>query len=495
MKRKLTATIIFLMCLSLPVAQGSAAKGREEEQTNIVLVMDKSNSMTNTDPRNYSKFAANMVISAFDDYDIPLIASKDRLSGVRVGVLAYGAETETVCALEPVSRLDFGEVRKKINEIDYTDGSAMSGTNFFKGMEAAVQMCGGSSGSRNIILIMSDGQIDLNGAAEGGEMPEEDKKKYLGDFSKVTGSENYTVYTIGIDTSGSQGSFSDLKKLTTPDGEHATVKANSKELLELFKNFTEKLFGKGDETESRIDGKKCSFTLDKRYKSVQVFIAVNDNNDGKALKAETIKTAHSGGDVAFSEGMKIKNGALSGSSTVTVSENSGMAIGVHIDNACKGEWTITLNENADIVSVYPYNPFPWHIALLGIIIALLLLLIIMWLLYIPPVRYRKKGIPGKITVEKNAEGIQTTLHDGRFIMELMREGKFLNRGNLTVGTLLNDKRYSGLVIKYSRAKSEFDDDSLKITDGKSSVRSYSVFAQTGTIIPLDSGDITVYWEY
>lgn len=496
----ITAAIICLACLA-GCGSNSEVKG---SQVNIMIVMDVSDSMSQTDPSGCAKFATNMLVSAFDDYKVPFVSSENISSGARIGVVTYGKEAkETVelTKLKNAGKDTYDGLRKRIDAIEYDNST---GTNFYAGLDMAMDICEKNPAEENIIFLMSDGQFALNDKTVDEAKA---KQKYISKYNdRIASTPNCTIYTVGIDTSGSKDSdkyFEDLKRLSTFNENglpnHYVVKDNTTALTDMFAGFIEDIYQIINPDADKIvavpeiDGNTCTFTLDKRYKTVQVLLATDSSvGKGEKLKVESIKTPKSKGTEKCSPQMKIKG------STININENSGIAASVYIDNAYKGEWVLQLNTNASIVAkVFIFNPFPWHIIPITAALILLIILAVMWGLRIPPVRYRRKSIPGNITVSVESDGNEVYIYDNEPIVSIMRNGKYLRKGNLTLGTLLRKKKYKHLVFKYIPMEDEFGTDALEIknTSGAGGIYGCKIYVDGSGTVNLSVDEIVnIAWS-
>ena len=500
--KKLICLILASMLWLLLASGCGKASSKKTDTVNVMVVMDVSSSMSKTDPSGCARFASNMLVSAFDDYKVPLVSSENISSGASIGVITYGKEAHEVIPLTKLKDADqktYGELRKKIDSIEYDDSS---GTNYYAGLEKAMDICEKNPAGENIIFLLSDGQFALND-------PKVDEKKQQRDYiakynNKLNAMPNCTIYTVGIDTSGDTESdkyFEDLKQLSTFDEEgkqnHYIVKENTAALTDMFAGFIEdiyKVLNPGADkivAIPEIDGSECTFTLDKRYKTAQVLLAADTASGGtKELKVLSIKSPKSKEPVNCEPQIKIKG------STININENSGIAASVYIDNAYKGEWTLHLNNDASIVAkVFIFNPFPWHWVVIAAALAILIILALMWLLRIPPVRYRKKLIPGNLTVSVDNGSNEMPICDNEPIVNIIKKGKYLKRGNITLGTILGNKAYKDIIFKYVITDDEFDPETLDIVnEGSGTFRGSRLYPEGQSVISLNpETNINIEW--
>jgi len=456
--------------------------GENEKSANIIIVMDKSYSMSETDKNRAAEFAANMLVSACDDYKIPFY--KKLNTNINMGIVTFGREAEKVLELTNLHNCDeqiYEQIKEKISKINYDN---QTGTNYYAGLDMAMEMCESLPADENIIFLMSDGQLDMKGLNtnknESVDSPENVRKEFLAKYNERLNSDiTFSVFTIGIDTRkdkiGKSG-FKDLSELVELNikangrGKEYYIDNNSTDLADYFADFLENVYKllnpyadtiKMESFDIESDGNICSFSLDKKYKTVQILIAcIDENTNGDKIKIEKIKSPKSEEPIVCQKEFKI-NG-----SNITINENSGTAAGIYIDNAYKGKWEIYLNKKAKIIAkVFVFNPFPIYIIPICILLIAIFILFIMWLFKIPPVRYGKKPIVGYLTVSK----INADMQEEKRIctdFALSSGKKYTVKGNTTLATVFKNKNYKKYILKYSISNDNFNTEKITVLNSK-----------------------------
>ncbi len=511
-------TALTLMIFMFLIVGCKKQNSTSNEKTNIVVVLDVSDSMNKTDIGGGEVYFASSLLEAFNkNTNLPFKTSDDKiLDNTYFGVVTYGLHAEDefpLRALGAMSDKEYHEAFGKINGIAYDD---TSGTNFYEAVSLAYQMCENNPADNNLIYVISDGQFDLNGDKP--NPPDHTKK--LNDYKKAyeklkEDHPNYIVNTVTVNTN-TDSYGSDNPDFTVDYLEYNGI-SKKVENYEEFKDIAEDFF---EEIKSllglKIEWQKgdfpaydgiVEFTLDKDYKTVLLTISPEQTTDGMGLRRDSleppkmmsIQTPDTKGALPFEQDMKTGGFLGLNKCKISVSEEPGMELKVIIMNAPKGEWRIELNEKSTFnVTKIEHNPFPWVTVLPIITICIvLILLLLMWLLYIPPIRYRKKAIPGFLTLEKSDGYANSTIvYEEYPIYAIAKKGKFINRGNLTLGTLLADKNYKNVIIKYC-PDTDLDDAHLEVKgkDLSGNIHSFELYSDSAYIYNLNENTgFTVTWS-
>ncbi len=146
----------------------------------VVLVMDSSGSMRNTDPQSLRIPAAKLFMSLLKDGD-------------RASVISFSGEGNTLIDLTPV---DSSENEKKLFEAAEAITSRGSYTNLYgaltKGMEVLAE--DHSEGRTQIIILMSDGMMDVGDPVEDSRLVE----RIRSELSVTLEESGIKVYTIAF---------------------------------------------------------------------------------------------------------------------------------------------------------------------------------------------------------------------------------------------------------------------------------------------------------
>jgi len=504
--------ILILIILSIILLTSCKESGKNEKSANIVIVMDKSYSMSETDKSRAAEFAAGMLVSACDDYKIPFY--KKINTNINMGIVTFGREAEKVLELTSLYNCDeqiYEQIKEKISKINYDN---QTGTNYYAGLDMAMEMCENLPADENIIFLMSDGQLDMKGLSTDNDdtldSAENVRKEFLTKYNERLNSENtFSIFTIGIDTRkdkiGKSG-FKDLSELVDLNikangrGKDYYIDNNSTDIADYFADFLENVYkllnpyADTIEMESfniESDGNICSFSLDKKYKTVQILIAcIDENANNDKIKIEKIKSPKSEEPVVCQKEFKIDK------SNITINENSGIAAGIYIDNAYRGKWEIYLNRKAKIIAkVFMFNPFPIYIIPICILIAVAIIFFIMWLLKIPPVRYRKKAIAGYLTVSKISD--VNMFEEKRICTEfpLSKGKKYIVKGNITLATVFKNKKYKKYVLKYSISNDNFGIEKITIFNSKTNSVICTLYDNVETEVHISRQDrLKLLWH-
>lgn len=118
-------------------------QGAPREAVQMVLLLDASGSMRETDPKGYSKLAAGLVIN--------LLSAQDEAA-----VVEFAGEGKIVAGFQTAAHKE--ELIQAINKV----GREGQFTDFRAGLETCFELFSSASGGskRRIVVILSDGQLD-----------------------------------------------------------------------------------------------------------------------------------------------------------------------------------------------------------------------------------------------------------------------------------------------------------------------------------------------
>lgn len=128
--------------LSFPLTLSAAEDGKTVD---VALVMDSSGSMKKTDPSGLSKAAARLFIS--------LLMEKDRVGLVSFSDAAY--------PLLGLAETGDARNRKKVLKSLEKVGSSGKYTDIYAGVQKGYELLKASTSKERLIILMSDGQMDL----------------------------------------------------------------------------------------------------------------------------------------------------------------------------------------------------------------------------------------------------------------------------------------------------------------------------------------------
>jgi len=223
-----------------PVA--SASIKPSDEGYDVMLLMDSSGSMKKTDPQNYRKAAAKLLIS--------LLGQKDR-----VGILSFGNKIKTLIPLTPDLRKNKGRLFAAVEKISSREFS----THIHSAVKMGYEELKSSTRKKRILVLMSDGKLTLGDA-------EKDKAAVmeLKNFLPVLIKAGVPIYSVA---------FSDLsddkllQSLARETGGFFRFAKKDKDIHVIFTSIFEKM--KSPDTVP-LEGEE--FTLDKDVKEATLVI-------------------------------------------------------------------------------------------------------------------------------------------------------------------------------------------------------------------------------
>ncbi len=181
-----------VICLLAP----SIAHARSGSNVDVALVMDSSGSMKRTDPGSLRIPAAKLFIS--------LLGSNDRAA-----VLSFSDQGYPIASLTPVS----SETNKK-TLLDATDRITSKGlqTNLYAAFQKGMQVLldAREDGREQIIVLMSDGMMDVGDQEETGKLLDQLKSELSNELKK----NNIKVYAIAFTDQSDRKLLEKLSKQT-----------------------------------------------------------------------------------------------------------------------------------------------------------------------------------------------------------------------------------------------------------------------------------------
>ncbi|MBI4686595.1 MAG: VWA domain-containing protein [Nitrospirae bacterium] len=140
-------SIILILYSTHCHAQAEAPAG-----TDIVLLMDSSGSMKKTDPKNYRKPAARLFVSLLGE-------------GNNIGIISFGDSAASLQPLIENKKENQGKIFSAIEKIS----SAEAFTNITEAVRKGFEELKSSRHKDKVIILMSDGRIDLGSAEKDGK--------------------------------------------------------------------------------------------------------------------------------------------------------------------------------------------------------------------------------------------------------------------------------------------------------------------------------------
>ena len=449
--KRITALLVlsmFLVTISLyPVTAQSTSGDNVKKTMNLVIVLDRTESIQQSDPNRLSQEAAKLIVDLMVQ------------SGNKIGLVQY---TDKVTDRMDITVIN-GQVEKNKLKV-YIDGlGAPKGqsTDISSGLKEGVSMLAGLKMLENpVIVLLTDGKNDFNGSDRTQEISQRDLEQDL-----VTAkNKEIRVYTIGLNADGSVDKAM-LSRIAKETGGKSYIVDRANDLPDIISNvYTDALgYKKLSLGSDRVilSGSFDTYNFDVTNSSVaEANIVIYRNGD---VQVRLIKPD---GTEAYWDNDRY------------IASPSRSYMAYKILNPDKGQWRLmvkgTRNEVVKISLLYnnhlaiqmdqlssPNNPFPWKkllYALLGIIGATALVILLL------------KGIPNFIENAKpkllfgkiNFRVINTTTG-----IEEMQQSKTLapfgtsvtisklaDNPTCALNTIVISRKAQGVYLTYSEAGSE-----------------------------------------
>ncbi len=214
----------------------------KKEGVDILFILDCSGSMKKTDPQDFRKPATELMVS--------LLGPKDR-----IGLISFGDTAKTLVPLTdnfPENRKIFSQAIQKISSQDLT-------TDLYEAIRKGFEEIKGSQRSDKILLVMSDGQMDL-----GSKEKDQSALKKLFDLIPELIKGNIKLYTVAFTDLSDQKLLADLAQRT--GGFFGMAKAD-KDLHVIFSSIFEQL-----KIPDTVPLEGDSFFIDKEIQEATVLI-------------------------------------------------------------------------------------------------------------------------------------------------------------------------------------------------------------------------------
>ena len=226
MKKIMAVIISMILAVSLVCGAIPAfAAGTAGNHYNVVLVVDGSGSMTWTDSQNWRYEAINQFVGLLSQ------------QGNCLGAVVFDHEIQVSMDLSAISsRSD----KKAITDaIENYEVDKYGDTNIGLALESAVDMLqtGGDSNLPSVIVLLSDGNTDLD-EAEAVEVSLEQKA----DAIDKARDRNIPIYTVCLNEDGSANT-SELKQIADATGGNFEEVSNAQDLKNVFQAFYNLIYG------------------------------------------------------------------------------------------------------------------------------------------------------------------------------------------------------------------------------------------------------------
>jgi Mg-chelatase subunit ChlD len=244
---------------AVPAPSSVPAKGQpESEGLDIVLLMDSSGSMRKTDPHNYRKDAAKLMISLLGHDD-------------RIGIVSFGDAAKTLLPLTQNQKENRGKFFAAVKKISSKEFS----THIFEGVQTGYEELKKSQRKNRILLLMSDGKLTL-GSKEKEEAAHAALTKLLPELAK----QNIKLYSVAFTDLSDVKLLENLAKET--GGFFRFAKAD-KDVHVMFASMFEKM-----KSPDSIPLEGETFTIDKNIREAVLLIT-------KKAGTSTVLTDPAGG--------------------------------------------------------------------------------------------------------------------------------------------------------------------------------------------------------
>lgn len=251
--------IFFVSLLSSPVAADDG------KSVDAVLLIDSSGSMKKTDPANLRKAAARLFLSLLRDND-------------RVGLVSFSDEGQKLSDLTEV-----GDKQKRTGLIKSLEKITSDGkyTNIYDGLQKGYELLKPSSNKERLLILMSDGQMDLGDKAREDSLTKEMQAVLLPELKKT----GLRIYTIAFTEFSDRALLEDLALKT---GGSFKVAQTDKDLHLVFTSMFERIKSPDalpiKDNAFQVDKDIAEFTLLITKKTPKIRIAIKDPA-GKEYKA------------------------------------------------------------------------------------------------------------------------------------------------------------------------------------------------------------------
>ncbi len=158
----------------------------DKNNTDVVLVMDKSGSMATADPRRFAIEGAKLFIDM------------EKLSGVNVALVEFSDKVKSTGLIEIKQQQNKDYLKAVLDDISYA-GKAHTDTG--AGMLEAVSVLDQSGNdNKKAIILFTDGRTDIDPDTDGRTV--EDALNDTNEAVRMAAEKGYTIYCIGLNSDG-----------------------------------------------------------------------------------------------------------------------------------------------------------------------------------------------------------------------------------------------------------------------------------------------------
>ncbi|SPF42921.1 Mg-chelatase subunit ChlD [Candidatus Desulfosporosinus infrequens] len=178
---------VVLVTMSLyPVSAQSSSGDNGKKNINLVIVLDRTRSLLQSDPNRLSQEAAKLIVDLMPQ------------NGGKIGLVQY---TDKVTDRLDITAINGQEEKNKLKA--YLDGIGVpngQSTDISTGLKEGVGMLAGLQTLEHpVIILLTDGKNDLNGSDRTFDISQRDMEQSLNTAKK----KGIIVYTIGLNADGS----------------------------------------------------------------------------------------------------------------------------------------------------------------------------------------------------------------------------------------------------------------------------------------------------
>lgn len=197
--------------------EGGNGEKNTHNNTDVVLVMDKSNSMIKADPDRLAIEGAKLFVDMA------------KLSGIELGMVEFANEIESTGMIPMQDRSDKRTLKDALDNIAYIEmahtdtGAAM--------MEAVSELDRSSSGNNKAIILFTDGRTSISKRTVG--RTTEDSQNDLAAAVENAKKKGYKIYCIGLNSNGNVDE-EELEKIAVDTGGKPHIAKDVDELRDFF---------------------------------------------------------------------------------------------------------------------------------------------------------------------------------------------------------------------------------------------------------------------
>ncbi|MGC2062071.1 MAG: VWA domain-containing protein [Thermodesulfovibrionales bacterium] len=200
-----TAVCVFFLCFRTASAVDSDTQGID-----AVLLIDSSGSMKKTDPKSYRKPAAKMFLSLMGEQD-------------RISIVSFSDSAEVLADLTGTDRKDGLQRLSRAVDLVHSRGAH---TNLHAAVEKAYDLLKQSSRKQRLIILMTDGKMDLGDPEKDRVLAAELKTKLIPDIRR----NNIRIHSLAFSDQSDQELLREIARL----GDGSYLMARSDRRLHLY---------------------------------------------------------------------------------------------------------------------------------------------------------------------------------------------------------------------------------------------------------------------